>query len=237
MRITVLTVCPEMFGGIHEWVLVKRSEERGLLELEVVDLRTFADGSFRHVDDSPYGGGAGMILRCEPVLRALKQYKNKNSHTVLFSPAGERYTQKKAHAYAEKEHLILVCGHYEDVDARILSACDEEISVGDFVLSGGEPAALSVIDSITRLLGTIRTESTLDESFENGLLEYPQYTRPAEYEGMAVPEVLLSGNHEKIRLWRREQSLRLTLEKRKVLLESCQLSDEDLEILKRIRDE
>ena len=237
MRITVLTVCPEMFAGIHDWVLVKRSEERGLLQLEIIDIRSFADGSFRHVDDSPYGGGVGMILRCEPVLRSLKQYKDENSHTVLFSPAGERYTQEKAHAYAGKEHLILVCGHYEGVDARIQSACDEEISVGDYVLSGGEPAALVLIDSITRLLGTIRQESTVEESFENGLLEYPQYTRPAEYEGMAVPEVLLSGNHERIRRWRREQSLRLTLEKRKDLLESCQLSDEDLEIIERIKNE
>ncbi len=237
MRITVLTVCPEVFDSFEESVLVKRARERGLLDLNITDIRNYAGGSFRHTDDSVYGGGAGMILKCAPVFKALQAVRTEHSHTVLFTPSGSVYDQKKVHAFAEMEDLVLIAGHYEGFDARILEEADEEISMGDYILSGGEIPAMAVIDSIVRLLGVIRDESTEEESFENGLLEYPQYTRPADYEGRKVPDVLLSGDHEKIRVWRLKQSLKLTKERRPDLLEKRVLSEEEKDLLQEIEEE
>lgn len=237
MRITVLTMFPEFFDSFLSSVLVARAVSRGLLTLEILDIKDYADGSFRHIDDSPYGGSAGMIMRCEPLIRCLESVSDANSRTVMFMPGGQPYTQNKVHEYTETEHLILICGHYEGIDARVNSFCDEFISVGDYVLSGGEIPAMAVIDSITRLLGTIRHESTQEESFEDGLLEYPQYTRPPVFRDMEVPPVLLSGNHGAIERWRLKESLRLTQKIRPDLLENRILSQTEKVLLEEIEDE
>ena len=178
-----------------------------------------------------------MIMRCQPVLDALEECRKENSYTVLFAPSGNVYNQKKVHELTQKEHLILICGHYEGVDARVYEECNELLSIGDYVLSSGVIPSMAVIDSIVRLLGTIRTESTEDESFESGLLEYPQYTRPAEYKGKKVPDVLLSGNHEKIRLWRMKESLKRTRQVRPDLLENRLLNKEEKKLLEEIEED
>lgn len=220
MRISILTICPEQFGDFQKTPLISRAVASGLLELEVIDMRDFAPGSFRKVDDSPYGGGAGMILRCQPVLDALQSVRSEESHVVILAPSGKPYQQADAHRLSEEKHLILICGHYEGMDARIYPFADELLSIGDFIVTGGELPAMIVADSVMRLVkGSMKEESVLDESFENGLLEYPQYTRPEEYKGMKVPEVLLSGNHGAIAEWRKEQSVELTKKMRPDLLE------------------
>lgn len=237
MKITVLTMCPEIFEGFAQSVLVRRASDRNMLELKISDIRDYAKGSFRHIDDSVFGGGAGMLMRPEPVIDALEACRDENSHTVLFAPGGNTYDQKKAHEFCGLDHLILICGHYEGVDARVNAYCDELLSIGDYVLSGGEIPAMAVIDSIVRLLGTIRSASTEEESFENGLLEYPQYTRPADFRGMKVPAELLSGNHEKIRLWRLKESLKRTLEARPDLIAAKELSEEEKLLLEEIMND
>lgn len=226
---------PEMFNDFLASPVVARGIRKNVLEVEIVDIRQFADGSYRHIDDSPYGGGAGMIMRFPPILDALDSVRTKESHVILLAPAGETYTQKKAHVYAGLQHLIIICGHYEGIDARVYDHVDELISIGDYVITGGELAAEVITDSIARLLkGTIRDASVVEESYENGLLEYPQYTRPVEYKGERVPHILLSGDHEKIRLWRLEQSLRLTLSKRPDLIEKKKLTAEECALLEKI---
>lgn len=220
MKITILTICPEQFGDFMRTPLIARSMTSGLLDLRVVDIRDFAPGSFRDVDDSPYGGGAGMILRCQPVLDALESVRTPESRVLIMAPVGGQYTQTDAHRLAAERHLIIICGHYEGMDARIYSHADEIISIGDYILTGGEIPAMVIVDSVMRLVkGSMKEESTAEESFENGLLEYPQYTRPADYKGQKVPEVLLSGDHEAIRQWRKEQSVLLTRKHRPDMLE------------------
>lgn len=200
--------------------MISRALRDGRLTLEIIDFREFTEGSFRKIDDSPYGGGRGMIIRCQPVVDALESIRLTNSRVVLLSPKGRRYDQKMARAFSAEEHLILICGHYEGFDARIFSYADDVVSIGDYVLTGGEPAAHIIMDSVVRLLpGSLKEGSAEEESFENGLLEYPQYTRPVEFRGQRVPEVLLSGNHEAIRKWREEQALELTRRQRPDLLE------------------
>lgn len=219
MKISVLTICPEQFGDFQKTPLIARAVSNGLLAFEVMDIRDFAPGSFRKVDDSPYGGGAGMILRCQPVLDALQSVRTEQSRVIILAPSGTPYTQKDAHRLSEEEHLILICGHFEGMDARIYPHADEILSIGDYIVTGGELPAMVVCDSVMRLVkGSMKEESTVEESFENGLLEYPQYTRPADYQGEKVPEVLLSGNHEAIRKWREEEARRLTQKYRPDLL-------------------
>ena len=219
LKITILTICPEMFGDFLASQCIALAEKRQLAKVEIVDIRDYADGSFRKVDDSPYGGGPGMVLRAEPVYEAIMAHKDAGSRVIFLSPAGQTYHQKKARALARAEHLILLCGHYEGIDTRILPFVDEELSVGDYILSGGEIAAMAVTDSVLRLLkGNLKEGSAEEESFEDGLLEYPQYTRPVECLGQKVPEVLLSGNHEAIAEYRKAESLRMTREKRPDLL-------------------
>lgn len=219
LKITILTICPEMFGDFLASHCIALAEKRQLAKVEIVDIRDYAGGSFRKVDDSPYGGGPGMVLRAEPVYEAIMAHKDAGSRVIFLSPAGQVYHQKKARALARAEHLILLCGHYEGIDARILPFVDEELSVGDYILSGGEIAAMAVTDSVLRLLkGNLKEGSAEEESFEDGLLEYPQYTRPVECLGQKVPEVLLSGNHEAIAEYRKAESLRMTREKRPDLL-------------------
>ena len=270
MRISVLTMFPQMFDSFLQGPVVQRAVRKGILEIRIVDIKEFAPGSFRHIDDSPFGGGAGMVMRCQPVIDALRSVQESGGkhcqnasegdkaacageeaaeeskdalqglHAVsaAMTPAGRRFDQKTARRYAGLDHLILICGHYEGMDERIYRHVDEQISLGDYILTGGEIAAMAVSDAVIRLLpGAIRGESTSEESFENGLLEYPQYTRPADYNGQKVPEVLLSGNHEKIRRWRLKESLRKTLELRPDLTEGREFSDEEKELLEEIQKE
>ena len=238
MKISVLTIFPECFDSFLAAPVVRRAVEKGLAEIEIVDIRPYAGGSFRHIDDSPYGGGPGMVMRCGPILEALAAVRNEKSLAVMLSPKGQRYDQKCARRYAAEEHLILLCGHYEGIDARVEPHFDEQLSLGDYILTGGELAAQVVMDSVVRLLkGALRDSSTTEESHENGLLEYPQYTQPAVYEGEAVPEVLLSGNHRAIADWRRTQALRITREKRPDLFAAYPLSEEEKRLLEQADEE
>ena len=224
MRITILTIFPEMFEDFVKEPVIARAIARKCVRLEIVDIRAFAGGSFRHIDDDSYGGGAGMVMRCGPVLDALETVRTEGCYTAVMTPAGRRYTQKTARDFAGQEHLILICGHYEGLDERILNHADGVFSIGDYVLTGGELPAKVVCDSVIRLLpGVLRAQATVEESFESGLLEYPQYTKPADWNGEKVPEVLLSGDHGRIRRWRQEEALRITRERRPDLLERQKL--------------
>jgi len=218
MKISILSIFPEIFSSLTAIPVVKRAVDRGLVELEIVDMKNFARGSYRRIDDSPCGGGPGMIIRIDVVMAALNSVRKENSVVVLLTPKGVPYSQKQAHDFAEAEHLILICGHYEGIDARIEKHVDMMVSVGDYILSGGEVPAITITDSIARLVGTIRSESLLEESHEGRLLEYPQYTKPADYNGDKVPEILLSGNHAEIEKWRKEMAEKITRELRPDLL-------------------
>lgn len=223
MKITFLTMFPEMLESFHHSPIVLHAISKDILEEEVIDIRNFARGSYRHIDDSPYGGGAGMILRYDVLHEALASCRTDDSFVILPIPSGNVYTQSLAHAYAEKKHIILICGHYEGVDARIYEECDALITIGDYVLSSGEYACMCIADSLVRLLpGVIKEESTKDESFENALLEYRQYTKPSSYNNKKVPDVLLSGNHECIRQYRKKDALEWTRKYRPDLLKDQQ---------------
>lgn len=238
MKISVLTMFPEFFSSFLSMPLVRRAVAKGKAEIEITDIKGYAEGSFRRIDDSPFGGGNGMIMRCQPVVDALEDVKTSCSKSFLLSPKGSVLTQKKVREISKEEHIILVCGHYEGVDARTEKYIDEQISVGDYVLSGGEAAAVVVIDSVVRLLdGVLRDKSADDESHENGLLEYPQYTRPAEYRGERVPDVLLSGNQKKIDEWRLKESLLLTKKYRPDMFSAHTLTPHEEEILKQSENE
>lgn len=234
MKLTVLTMFPEFFESFLSMPLTRRALEKGQAEIEIKDIKSYASGSFRHIDDSPYGGGKGMVIRCQPVLDALEDVKAENSVSILLSPKGKVLNQKKLREMSEKEHIILICGHYEGIDARVEKHIDEQLSIGDYVLSGGEAAALVVLDAITRLLdGVLREGSADDETHENGLLEYPQYTRPSDYKGDKVPPVLLSGNQKKIDDWRKTQSLLLTRKYRPDMFEKYELSKYERRLLEK----
>ena len=232
MKLSILTIFPELFESFLSSPIIKRAQEKGVAQIEIVDIKNFSGGSFRHIDDSPFGGGVGMIMRCGPILDALESVKSDGSLSLLFSPKGRRYEQSVAREYSRREHIIMICGHYEGVDARVEKHVDELISVGDYVLTGGELPAMTVVDSVVRLLdGVLRDGSADDESHENGLLEYPQYTRPADYKGERVPEVLLSGHDRNISDWRRQQSLLITRENRPDMFEKYDLSENDKKLL------
>jgi tRNA (guanine37-N1)-methyltransferase len=225
MKITVLTIFPEMFGDFLKEPVIARALSRNIVQIEITDIKEYAGGSFRHIDDDPYGGGAGMVMRCGPVLDALESVRTAGSYTAVMTPSGRKYTQKTAHEFAALEHLILICGHYEGLDERILGHADGIYTIGDYVLTGGELPAKVVMDSVIRLLpGVLRAQATQEESFEDGLLEHPQYTKPADWKGERIPEVLLSGDHARIEAFRRQESLRITRERRPDLL---QQTDQD----------
>ena len=203
MKITILTLFPNMFNGIFSESIIKRAIEKGIVEINLIDFREYSNDKHHHVDDTPCGGGAGMVLRVDILDKAIKANKNTNSHVILMTPQGKQYNQAKAYELSKYADIVLVCGHYEGFDERIRTYVDEEISIGDYVLTGGELGAAIISDSIIRLLDkAINEESHLDDSFSNGLLEYPQYTRPIEYDGMKVPDVLLNGNHKLINEYR-----------------------------------
>lgn len=219
MKIDILTLFPGMFKPFLEESIIKRAILGGKVSVNVIDIRSFSTLNNNQVDDTPYGGGAGMVLMCDPVFRAVESVKSEKSHVVLLSPSGKTYNQKVAKEFKNYEHLILLCGHYEGFDERIKTIIDEEISIGDFVLTGGEVPAMAISDSIIRLLpGVISADSLESESFEDSLLDYPVYTKPQVYRGMKVPDVLVSGDHKKIDEYRESERLRITREKRPDLL-------------------
>lgn len=239
MRITVMTLFPEFFDSFQTTSIVKRALENKRVEFECVNYRDYTADRHNNVDDTPCGGGAGMVLMVQPIVDCLKAIKTENSHVILLTPQGKTFKQEMARNYATNyDHLILVCGHYEGFDERIRNYVDEEVSLGDFVLTGGEIAAMTISDAIIRLLnGVIAKQSHEDDSFENGLLEYPQYTRPIEFDGKSVPDVLLSGHHENIRKWRLKESLRKTYIKRPDLLENRYFTKEEKKFLDEIMQE
>ncbi len=235
MKYTILTLFKDFMSEYFNHSIMKRSLANKAFELEIVDIRDFSKDKHHHVDDKPYGGGAGMLLSVEPLYDALKSVKQSNSYVLLTSPKARPFDQKKAMELSKKEHLIFICGHYEGMDERIENYVDEHISIGDYILTGGELPTLVIIDTITRLLeNTIKRESLSEESFTNGLLEYPQYTKPPIFHDLKVPEVLLSGNHEKIRKWRLKMSLLETLKYRKDLLLKHDFSKEEISLLKEL---
>jgi tRNA (guanine37-N1)-methyltransferase len=238
LAVDVLTLFPAIMEGPLAASIPGRIQERGLATVHLHDLREWGIGRHRSVDDYTYGGGAGMVLRPEPVADAIRSLRRPDSTVILLDPAGERFSQARAADLARRSHLILLCPRYEGVDERIRSLADLELSIGDYVLTGGEIPALAVIDAVLRLLpGAIDEASTVEESFSAGLLEYPQYTRPAQFEGRGVPAVLVSGDHGAVRRWRLRESLRRTLERRPDLLEGRDLSAEEQRFLTEIRAE
>ncbi|MDE7213344.1 MAG: tRNA (guanosine(37)-N1)-methyltransferase TrmD [Anaeroplasmataceae bacterium] len=238
MKIKILTLFPNMFEGVLGESILKRAIESGICSVELIDIRAYSLDKHHHVDDTPYGGGAGMVLACDVLDRAITANITEKSYKVLMTPQGRTYKQAIAKELASKEELVLICGHYEGFDERIRDYVDDEISIGDYVLTGGELAAGVVCDSVIRLLDhAIRKESSEEDSFSDGLLEYPQYTRPVEYKGVCVPEVLVNGNHKLIREYRLKESLRKTYLRRPDLLEARVLTSEEEKLLKEIKEE
>ena len=219
MRIDVLTLFPESIKGFLDESIIKRAINSGKVEINLINFRDYSPLNNNQVDDTPYGGGAGMVLRCEPIFNAIEDIKTDDSYIIMLTPEGKTYKQEKAKELLNKKHIILLCGHYEGFDERIKTLVDEEISIGDFILTGGEIAATAIIDSVVRLIDGVITKESLDsESFNDNLLDYPTYTKPAEYKGLKVPDVLISGNHELINKWREEERIKKTKEKRPDLL-------------------
>ena len=225
MLINIITLFPEMFAGVFGESIIKRAVEKNILTIRFTQLRDFAFDKHRQVDDSPFGGGAGMVLKPEPVYRAVRDVLSKSDENfsrkiIITDPSGEVFTQSKAKELAALDQIIFVCGHYEGFDARIYDIADELISIGDYVLTGGELPAMVIVDAVSRMLPNVlgSAESAVTDSFFDGMLGYPQYTRPREFEGKIVPEVLLSGNHAEIKKWREEQALNLTRSRRPDLI-------------------
>ncbi|MED1469553.1 tRNA (guanosine(37)-N1)-methyltransferase TrmD [Bacillus salipaludis] len=244
MKIDILTLFPEMFTGVLGQSILHKAAEKSAVEYNVVNFREYADNKHNTVDDYPYGGGAGMVLKPQPIFDAVADLKEKaaspNTRVILLCPQGSRYDQRKAEELAREDHLIFICGHYEGYDERIReNIVTDEISIGDYVLTGGELGAMVVIDSVVRLLPEVlgNEESHMKDSFSTGLLEHPHYTRPADFRGLKVPEVLLSGNHKLIEEWRNKEALRRTLLRRPDLLEKIDLTAEQEKWLQEVKKE
>lgn len=239
MKIHVLSLFPPMFEGVFGASILKKAQEKGAVELAVTDIREYSENKHKQVDDYPYGGGAGMVLKPEPMFNAVEAItEGRKPRVILMCPQGERFTQKKAEELAKEEDLVFLCGHYEGYDERIRQhLVTDEISIGDFVLTGGELPAMTVIDAVVRLLPGVlgQADSHIQDSFSTGLLEHPHYTRPADFRGMKVPDILLSGNHAKIDEWREEQSFKRTLERRPDLLEALELTPKQQKMLEKIK--
>ena len=220
MKIDILTIFPNMFNDIFSESIIKRAIDSGKLEINIHDFREYSKDPHKKVDDTPYGGGGGMVLMPQPIFDCVDNLKTDDSKIILLTPDGVPYKQKIAYDLSKEKHLILICGHYEGFDERIRSICDMEISIGDYILTGGEIASMILVDSITRLIpGVIEEDSHLKESFNNNLLDYPTYTKPRNFRGMEVPEVLVSGDHKKIEEYRREESIKRTKDRRPDLLD------------------
>ena len=242
MTVDILTVFPEMFESVFSASILGRAREQGLLDVRLTDIRTFSAAKHKNTDDYPFGGGAGMVMTAQPILDAMAAVSASlpDARRIYLGPRGRKLNTALARELAAEESLILLCGHYEGVDQRALDVCiDEEISIGDYILTGGELAAMVLTDCVARFIPGVLgcAESPEEESFSDGLLEYPQYTRPRDLDGRLVPEVLLNGDHAKIRAWRRRESLRATLRFRPDLLKTADLSPDDLKMLKELEDE
>ncbi len=241
MRFDVLTLFPEMLRAVLGDSIIKIAQENGLVELNFIDIRDYTKNKHRKVDDYPYSGGGGMLMAAQPVYDAymsIAEGLDYKPHTIYMSPQGKSFNQKKATKLLEHKHIVLLCGHYEGIDQRVLDMIvDEEISLGDFVLTGGEIPAMAVIDAVCRMIpGVLANENSYsDESHFSGLLEYPQYTRPEEFMGVKIPEVLISGHHAKINEWKHEQALKNTFLKRPDMLQTAELSKKDIEFIDRLK--
>lgn len=241
MKIDVLTLFPEMIEAPMNQSIMKRAQENNIIDVNVIDFRNYGQGKHKLVDDTPYGGGAGMLLKPEPLFEAmdaLKAESNTEPRVILMDPAGKPFDQKMAEEFAEEEHLVFICGHYEGYDERIRTLVTDEVSLGDYVLTGGELASLVMMDATVRLLPDVlgNNQSALEDSHSSGLLEHPHYTRPVEYRGMVVPEVLRNGNHKLIDEWRRHESLKRTAERRPDMLENADLTEEDKDYLQSLSE-
>ena len=242
LRINILTIFPEMFAGVFSSSILGRAQEQGLLEIRLTDIRPYSASKHHNTDDYPFGGGAGMVMMAQPIISAMREASAlyPDARRIYLGPRGKKLSTPLARELAREKELILLCGHYEGVDQRALDTCiDEEISVGDYILTGGETAAIVLVDCLSRFVPGVlgSADSPEEESFSDGLLEYPQYTRPRDLDGMTVPEVLLNGDHAKIREWRRRQSLAVTARLRPDLLKTAILSDADRKMLKEIEKE
>ena len=219
MKIDILTLFPNMFDSFFKESIIKRAIENNLVEINIIDFREYSKDPHKKVDNTPYGGGAGMVLTCQPIFDCVESIRTKDSKVILLTPSGKLFKQQMAYDLSKESHLIIICGHYEGFDERILNFVDEEISIGDYVLTGGEIPSMAITDAVTRLIdGVITKESHENDSFNNNLLDYPTYTKPAEYKGMKVPEVLISGDHKKIDEYRKQEQIRITKENRPDLL-------------------
>ena len=238
MKFDVLTLFPEMFEPLKQSI-IKRASEKKLIDINLVNIRDFSEDKHNKVDDTPYGGGAGMLMKADVVDRAYNSVKSENAKVIYLTPQGNTLNQKIVKDLSKQEHLILLCGHYEGIDQRVLDKIvDEEISIGDYVLTGGELPAMVLIDSVSRYVeGVLSDGSTDEESFSNGLLEYPQYTRPEVFDDVKVPDVLISGHHENIRKWRRERSLENTFKKRPEMLENIVLTKNEKDYIEKLKKE
>ncbi|EDH0794125.1 tRNA (guanosine(37)-N1)-methyltransferase TrmD [Listeria monocytogenes] len=243
MKIDILSIFPDMFSGVTGNSIIKKAIENERVAVEVTDFREYAEGKHHIVDDYPYGGGAGMLLKAQPIFDAVQAVKEKQPETkprvILMDPAGKRFNQKMAEGFAEEEHLVFICGHYEGYDERIREhLVTDEVSIGDYILTGGEIGAMIVMDSVIRLLPGVlgNKDSAVTDSFSTGLLEHPHYTRPADFRGMKVPDILLSGNHAWIEEWRDKESLKRTYERRPDLLKNYPLTDKQKTWLKEWSD-
>lgn len=240
MKIDILTLFPEVFLPLINWSIIGRAIEKNIVEIMTTNIRDFSTNKHKKVDDYPYGGGTGMVMNPEPIYNAIENVKSQDARVIYLSPQGKTFNQDMANRLSKEKHLIFLCGHYEGIDNRIIeNYVDEEISIGDFVLTGGEIPAMLIVDAVVRLLpGVLRSkESFTDESHYCGILEYPQYTRPRDFRGHSVPEILLSGNHRAIEAWRKEEGLKSTLIKRPDLLEKKNLTKEEKDILSKIKSQ
>jgi tRNA (guanine37-N1)-methyltransferase len=245
MEIDILTIFPEVFEKTLDFSMIKIAREKKAVNFNVVNIRDFADGRHKNTDDVPFGGLEGMVMKIEPVFRAIESVRLKSENegrkrrVVLLSASGRKLTQQKLEEYSKVDRLVLLCGRYEGVDERVLNFVDEEVCIGDYILSGGEFGAMVIVEGIIRLLPGVlgNADSAVNESFVNGILDYPHYTRPREFMGLNVPDMLLSGNHKEIEKWRRREALKKTLENRPDLLESTELKKEDIKIIEELKNE
>lgn len=238
MRITILTLFTEMYENFINTSIIKRIIDKGIAEINVVDIRNYSLDKHKHVDDTPYGGGAGMLMKVDVIDRALTDNRKNNSHIILTSPKGKQLKQDDLVRLSKLDDIVIICGHYEGIDARVEQTCDEMISIGDYILTGGELASMVLTDGILRLLdNSISNESLKEESFDNSLLEYDQYTRPYDYKGDKVPEVLVNGNHKDIEHFKLKNSLKQTILHRPDLLKNRQFSKEEISILEELKQE
>ncbi|MDY0295308.1 MAG: tRNA (guanosine(37)-N1)-methyltransferase TrmD [Acholeplasmataceae bacterium] len=237
MKIDIVTIFPEFFDAFLHTSIIKRGIEDGYLHINTHQLRDYSSLKHNRIDDTPYGGGAGMLMMFPPFYEAIKTLKTQDAYIVMTSPQGNLFDQQKAIELSKKKHIIILCGHYEGIDARVEDLIDEEVSIGNYVLTGGEMPAMIISDAISRLVpGVIHEESSDTDSLQKGWLKYPQYTKPEVYEGFRVPDILLSGHHQNIENWRKEQSVKRTLLKRSDLIKRIKLTDEEKKIIQKVSD-